>query len=56
MNKNVVQAQTRIILGKLICLLQLLRPPVRREISIIRIYMHIIDFLRFPENGDRTHA
>ena len=32
-------------LDGVLCLLTLLRPPVWREISIIRIYMHIIDFL-----------
>ena len=36
-------AQTHINLCELMCLLTLLRPPVRREIPIIRIYIHIIE-------------
>ena len=48
-------AQTHINLGELMCLLTLLRPPVRREIPIIRIYMHIIDFLQFP-GSHKTRA
>ena len=56
MNKKGLEAQTHINSGELMCLFAISGPPVRMENAIIRIYIHIIDFLRFRENGKRAHA
>ena len=47
-------AQTNINLGELMCLLTLLRPPVRRENAMICICIYIIDFPGIPKT--RKHS
>ena len=55
-DRILIFAQTHINLGELMCLFAISGPPVRMENAMICIYIHIIDFLRFRENGKRALA